>query len=556
MERNLKALAEGEFDLIVIGGGIFGICAAWDAALRGLSVALVEKGDFANATSANHFRMIHGGIRYLQHGDLYRVRESSRERSALLRIAPHLVHPLPIVIPTCGHGMQGKEVLGAGLLLYNMLTFDRNWGIPDSARQIPPGRIISREETLELFPDLKKKDLTGAAIFHDGQTYNPTRLALSFIKSAGAAGAQAANYLEVVGLLMDDERVVGVQVCDLLDGGEFDVHGRIILNAAGPWAAELLATKAGVQLNPQPTFSRDACFIVNRPLMDGYALAVQSQTADPDAIVSRGHRHLFIVPWQDRTLVGVWHVVHEGSPDELTVTETDLLGFLHEINEAYPPLALQIRDISKWMAGLVLFGENQVSKEDLKYGHRSRLIDNLAVNGIDGLITLIGVRFTTARGMAEKAIDLVFHKLGLKAPKSRTSITPIHGGDFDVFDELVQQALRQHAKTVDAETMPPLLHNHGSAYKEVLAYLTEDPCLAEKVGDTRILKAEVIHAIRREMAVKLSDVVFRRTDMGTGGNPGDEALQICASLMAAELGWDPARRRAELEEVRKVFPNL
>src|SRR6185312_6461503 len=194
MRRDLSALSTGEFDLLVVGGGICGAAAAWDAAQRGLSVALVERGDFSGATSAESLKVVHGGIRYLQHLDLPRVRESSRERSALLRIAPHLVHPFPFVVPAYGHGMRGPEALAAAFLAWAVLTADRNRGIPDPDRRVPRGRIVSRREVLDWFPQLEQKDLTGAGMFWDGQMYNPPRLVWSFVRSALRAGAVAANH--------------------------------------------------------------------------------------------------------------------------------------------------------------------------------------------------------------------------------------------------------------------------------------------------------------------------------------------------------------------------
>src|SRR3972149_7864196 len=179
MKRNVATLADKEYDLVIVGGGIFGVCAAWDATLRGLSVALVERGVFAHATSASCFKIVHGGLRYLQHADLHRIRESSRERNSLLRIAPHLVRPLPVVVPTYGQGLRGKGLLRAGLLAYDLITFDRNRGITDPQRRIPRGYAISREECLGLFPGLESKGLTGGVGFHDGQMYSPARLALS-----------------------------------------------------------------------------------------------------------------------------------------------------------------------------------------------------------------------------------------------------------------------------------------------------------------------------------------------------------------------------------------
>jgi glycerol-3-phosphate dehydrogenase len=553
LRRNVAALTGQEFDLVIVGGGAFGACAAWDASLRGLSVALIERGDFCHATSANHFKMVHGGIRYLQHADLPRLRESSKERRALLRIAPHLVQPLPIVIPTYGHGRQGKGLLAAGCLLYDLLTCDRNRGLRDAARRIPRGRLLSRQECLTQFPDLDPRGLTGAVLFYDGQMYNPPRLALAYLRSAVQAGAQIANYLEATDFLRTDDRVYGVVGRDL-SGEHLEIRGKVVLNAAGPWAEQLLERRLGLRLEPPSTYSRDACFVVARRLLGQYALAVQGHTKDPGALVSRPHRHLFIVPWREATLIGVWHVVHTGAPGAFTVTETELQGFLNEINAAYPALALTLQDIAMWQAGLVLFGENQTGTTDLRYGKRSRLVDHALAHHVPGLITLIGVRATTARGMATQAIDLACKQLRRRVVTSRTAEIPIYGGQIEDFAAFLCQAIRQRPSAVSPETVRSLVHNHGSEYKRVLTYLDRGLCGAETLGETKTLKAEVLYAVREEMAQKLSDVVFRRSDLGTMGHPGEDALRACAALMAAEMGWDTPRMHQELAEVRAVFP--
>jgi glycerol-3-phosphate dehydrogenase len=556
MIRSVGALADREWDLAIVGGGIFGACAAWEAASRGLSAVLVEQGDFLHSTSGNHFRMVHGGVRYLQHADIYRIRESCSERSAFLRIAPHQVHPLPIIIPTYGHGMQGAEVLRAGLLVYDLLTIDRNRGIKDPARHIPPGKIISRRELLEMFPEIPSQDLTGAGIFHDGQMHNPSRLGLSFILSAVEAGARAANYLEVKDFLQKDGHVRGVLACDRLNGDQVEIRARMVLNTAGPWASQLLREKLGAHLDLKPTFSRDACFIVNRKITGSHALTVLGKTRDPDAILSRGHRHLFLVPWQDVTLVGVWHLVHQGGPQDFTVTEEDLQEFIDEINGAYPPLQLGLKDVSRWMAGLVLFGEKQEGGEDLSYGHRSQLVDHARDHGVEGLITLLGVRATTARGMAEKAIDLIFRKTGKPPSDSRTAFLPVYGGEIDSFQALLEEAIRSRPPAVPQTSLPNLIQNHGTAYPKVLQPVSEDPCWAETLGESNVLKAEVLHAVREEMASKLSDIVFRRTDLGSGGHPGEAALREAAHIMAKELDWDPHRVQAEIDEVCRAYPTF
>lgn len=553
MKRDLTVLASKQYDVVVVGGGIFGICCAWDAVLRGLSVALVEGQDFSHATSANCFKMVHGGIRYLQHGDIVRIRESARERSILLSLAPHLVRPLPIVIPTYGHGKKGKELLGLGLFLYDLLTCDRNRRITSADRRIPPGGFISRDEVLTQFPELEKEGLTGAAVFYDGQMYSPQRLALSFLRAATNAGVDAANYVAAHGFLRSGDRVLGIKARDTLTNTAFDLRSEMVVNAAGPWAEDLLGQEGGLPRQRRCTFSRDAFFIVPRKLIGDRALAVSAKTKDPDAILSREARHLFLVPWQDYTIIGVWHVVHNGTPDDFTVTEQDLQGFIDEINWAYPAFGLTLDDVNMWNAGLVLFGENRPGATDLSYGKRSKIIDHKVEDDLEGLVTLIGVRYTTARGDAEKVIDLVARKIRRRLPRSRTAATPIYGGGIKHFGEFLNEAKDRHTAVIGAEAVSALVHNHGSEYEKVLGYLGEEPALGKTLANSKVIRAEVVHAVRREMAQKLADVVFCRTDLGAGGHPGYEALNACATLMGREMGWDQCRVDRELREVDDIF---
>ena len=555
MKRDLGRLSSTQFDLVIIGGGIFGACAAWDAALRGLSIALVERGDFSQAASANCFKFIHGGLRYLQHGDLARVRESSRERQALLRIAPHLARPIPIAIPTYGHGRQSKALLRAALGVYDLLTMDRNRGLTDFGSRIPAGHFLSRAGCLAMFPGLHREGLTGAAVFHDAQIYSPARLVLAFLHSAAGEGAAIANYVEATGFRLDGNRVSGVYATDGPTGRSLEIRGRVVLNAAGPWAERLLARDLGLTLRRQLTFSRDAYFLVRRRLETDHALAVQARTKDPDALLSRGHRHLFLAPWRDYTLIGVWHTVYRDDPDRCTVTGRDLQGFLDEINAAYPSLGLAPDDVLLWGAGLVLFGDNAPGATHLSYGKRSVIIDHRAEHGLEGLISLIGVRYTTARGVAERAVNAVFKRLGRVPPPSMTAVTPVEGGRIERFDPYVQEAIAQRPESITPETMKALIRNHGTEHRAILRYLRAAPALARSLEGSTVLQAEVLHAVREEMAQKLADVVFRRTDLGTGGHPGEAALRTCAELMAAELGWDARRVQRELEEVEGAYPH-
>jgi len=550
MKRELSDLANKQYDLIIIGAGAFGACAAWEAASRGLSVAVVDRADFCSATSANHLKMVHGGIRYLQHLDIYRVRESCHERTVLLRIAPHLVSPIPILLPTFDNFSEGKEILSLGFFLYDLITYDRNQGIKDSNHKVPKGKLINRQQCLEFFPQLKGIGVNGAGIFYDGQFYNPPRLALSFLRSAVCSGAKIGNYLEVKEFTSSGNRVSGIKVEDKLSGKQFEIRGKVVLNTTGPWANHLLKSTLGTSLKPEPRFSRDLGFVIKRQFSRKYALGVRIDLKDPDALLSRKGRHIFLVPWRDYTLVGVWHLVFEKNPDEITVTKDELQSYLDEINKAIPVLDLKLNDISMVNTGLTLFGDNVSDAKDLRFGKRSILIDHLAEHQIDGLITLIGVRATTARGVAEKVINLVFQKLGKKIIGSKTHKLPIYGGEFDNFMKLFEEAKFKTNSLLGPNIISSLLHNYGTKYDEVLKYIKEDSSLAEPIENSMTIRAEIIHAVREEMAVKLGDVIYRRTDIGTGEYPHENAVRVCAELMGKELGWSEQQIQREIEELR------
>lgn len=554
MTRDLSALTEREYDLVIIGGGIYGICTAWDATLRGLSIALLDRGDFCAATSAAPLKIVHGGFRYMQHADLPRIRASINERKILMRIAPHLVYRLPFVIPTYGHGMRGKEILAAALFLYDLIAFDRNRGVKDNEKKIPSGQALSRTECLELFPALETPGLTGGIVFYDGQMYSPSRLALSYLKAAVKRGAHAANYVDVTGFRRRRGRVCGVLARDQLHGSELEIRGKMVLNAGGPWAERLLTLADGRVFQPPLRFSKDVYLIVNRPLTEQYALAVPSKHRDPNAIVSRGQRHLFMIPWRGYTLIGSSHVVYEGDADDFAVTEQDISDLVSEINHCYPGARLKRENVTFVNSGLVPMDENEPGATDLKLAKSHWIIDHEAVDGLAGLASVVGVRYTTSRYVAKKVVDLVFRKLGHRPPKCTTGVTPLYGGELNNFGEFLSHEGWRGPNGVRPDVMRQLLHNHGSAFREVLQYLDRDSELGETIGVSKVLRAEVLHAVHAEMAVKLGDVVFRRTDLGTADDPGESALQECASIMGQELGWGPARVRQEVDEVRSVFP--
>lgn len=556
MQRNPVALADQAFDLVVVGGGIFGICAAWDAAARGLAVALIERADFAGQTSANSYKIVHGGIRYLQHGDLVRLRQSCAQRSTLLRLAPHLVQPLPIVVPTYGSGRQGKFLLGAGMLLYDLLTADRNRRIRDPERRIPWTKFLSVAAVRSIFPGLPTPALTGAAVFNDAQMYNPPRLALSFLRAAVNGGAVAANYVQATGFLRANGRVAGVEAQDRISGDRFVIRAKAVLNAAGPFAEALLDQGLSLRLRHGCSYSRDAYFVLRRRIFDRYGVAVAGATRDPDALISRAARHLFVVPWREHSLVGVWHAVRAPNAAGTIVTTRELQEFIDEVNAAYPALGLALDDVTLCCAGLVPFGDNAPGARDLSYGKRSIMIDHAAADGVEGLVTLIGIRYTMAVGDARRAIDLITAKLGRRAPAKPNDRMPVFGGQIESFEDLVRTAAREVGGALPGPAVRALVHNYGSEYRRILHHAGSDRALLQTLQGTTVVQAEVLHAIREEMALELADVVFRRTDLATGRPPSEAELATCARLMAAELGWREARIAEEMASVRRMLAGM
>lgn len=556
LKRNTRSLTDKTFDVVVIGAGIFGACTAWDAIQRGLSVALVEKKDFSHATSANHLKMIHGGIRYMQHGDIHRVRESSRERSALLRTAPHLTRPIPILMPTYGHGKKGKEILKVGMSLYDMLTWDRNRGLVHEHR-IPGGHLIGRDEVCRLFPGLETSGLTGGAVFYDGQIANTPRLALAYLQSAVNAGAEIANYMEAQEFIFDKGRVVGITALDLESEEKLELRGRVVVNAAGPWAAHLIDNLPDLRKDVQPVFSRDLSFMVKRRFEHDYGIAVPTYVKDADAMFDRGGRHLFMAPWKEYTLVGVWHKVVKSPSENITVEPEELRAFAEEVTRCYPALDIKFEDIVRVNTGLTLYGEEaRQGAVTMSFGKRSMLIDHEDKHKVEGLITLIGVRATVARGMAEKAIDLVVNKIPGKYKSCSTETASVFGGDMNRLQDVVTAALKQRPEEVKPDALEALVGNHGTRYQDVLAVASGRPDLLSSFPGSKVLKAEVVYAIREEMALHLCDVVFRRTDLASGALPEKEVLQDCCLLMAQEMGWGTERVDQEITMVENALPQF
>ncbi len=552
MQRNLKPLADETFDLLIIGGGVNGLATAWDATLRGLKVALVEKADFGGQTSSATLKIIHGGLRYLQHLDFRRMRESIRERSALLRLAPHLASPMPFLVPTYGHLMQGMEVMAAAMLMNDLISCDRNRGQPDPDRQLPSGQFLSKRATLDLGPGISEKGLTGGVIFYDGQMFNSERLSLAFGLAATAAGAQLANYVGAIRLLRAGDRVTGARCRDLETGAEFDVRATVTANMSGPWSDIVL----GLLERPDPPRQvvRSKGIQIVAPLLYGkVAVAVPSAYTDPDAVLARGTRNFFITPWRGTSLIGTTDTVYRGDPDNFRITDRDIRDFVAEINQSLPCAHLACEQVPFAFGGLRPITEKNIDTGST-VARKYEIYDHAQDLRLAGLLSVIGVKYTTARFLGEQVTDAVFQKLGRTSPPCVTLHTPLAGGKTGVWAGFERAALAAAPAGLSATTMRHLAHSYGADYKLVLDLVHKEPgTVALLPGSSEVIAAEVLYAVRAESARKLEDVVLRRTDLGAQGQPSPAALAACAGLMAHELGWDAARCTREISETETRF---
>jgi glycerol-3-phosphate dehydrogenase len=472
VKRDLGALTAREHDVVVVGGGIHGVATAYDAAQRGLSVALVEANDFGSGVSWNSLKTIHGGLRHLQRADLAQARESMRERRALLRIAPEIIRPLPFLVPTYGHGLHGRAAFAAALRLHDLVGRDRNEGLPPE-RQIPASRVLSPAEVQEIVPGIDARGLSGGAVWFDAQVTHTERLIMAFCHAAAEAGAALANYVAATGFLRSGRSVTGVRARDVEGGGELEIRSRVVVVATGPGVDRLLAR---AEVAP-----------AGSPMLTGMNLVLKRAAVATHAVGGRsGGRYLFVVPWRGRSIVGTAYDPASLAPDAA------VSRFTEEARRAFPWAGIEPGDVSLVHRGLV-FGRRGGRGLEM----RSRVVDHESGDGIPGLVSMRGVKLTTARAEAERAVDLVVRRLGRTAPPCRTAATPLAA----------------------ARPLP------GSVAEQ-----------------TRF-------AVREEMAVRLPDVVLRRTDLGTACPPAPGDLEAAASAMAAALRWDERKASAERQAV-------
>jgi glycerol-3-phosphate dehydrogenase len=531
MRRALSRLSDEEFDLLIIGGGITGACVARDAAMRGLKAALIEKNDFAHATSAHNSKLVHGGLRYLRNFELGLVRESLRERRVWQRIAPHLVHPLPFLLPV--HNDKSREILRAGLILYDLLSFDKSW-LDDPDERLPNHSWLPRVEALAREPVIRKQELKGAFLYYDAQMYSPERLALECLIDADAYGAALANYVQAEKLLVRNGRIEGCTVRDVFSNATFDIRARVTLVAAGPWADLFLDRALNKESSTRLLRSK------------GIHLLTRALTQDHALTMTAGNGHFFVMPWRGHSLIGTTDTVFKGNPDDVGVASTDMGDFLSFVDKYLPAAQLGPRDVENFYAGIRPLVDDG-SGDSYRVSRRAELIDHGKKDGAPGLFSAVGGKWTTSRALAETITNRIFAALGKTSPPCRTAIVQLPGGRIGRWNSFVQEVEAYPQLT----SRRHLSRMYGRRLSDMMAQATAAGL--QPMGPSGDIPAQIVFAARAEMAMTLADAVMRRTSLGQLGRPDEGVLQAAADIMAAELGWNEDRKAREIESLAPYF---
>jgi glycerol-3-phosphate dehydrogenase len=542
----LSALQSDTFDLVVVGGGITGAGVALDAATRGYSVALVEKADFASGTSSRSSKLVHGGLRYLQNFDLGLVREALLERQLNVKLAPHLVKPLALIVPAFS-GARPDRMTGVGLNLYDVMAVDRLRGRRgrqrgegqsataagyaasdqdgDGLAEWAPDRhrTISGEEVAELLPALAHRDPTSGYLFYDCQT-DDVRLVLTVLGEAERFGAVIANRVEVTELVEEGGGLGGVCARDAGTGETFVIRAPNVINATGVWADRLRPDELHDEAEvPRIRPSRGTHIVVDHETLPLKAGAI---------VPAGGGRSIFALPWLGATLIGTTDNDYEGDLDHIRPAEQDIEYLLAATNDFFA-VDLAPGDIAGAYAGVRPLISTGDPKKSVDISRKAELYETSS-----GMITITGGKLTTWRRMAKMAVDRLVEREARDAP-CRTHEIPL--GQSVAADELAR------VEGVPEAAYAQLAGRYGHAAHDVLAIAAERGELAQPIADGPAdLLAEVVFAARREQAGNLGDVLLRRTRVGLTAArqvaaPDGLAAERVARALALELGWDDPR---------------
>lgn len=524
--RDWHAIAQQTYDVVIIGGGVNGAATARDAALRGLKTLLVEKNDFASGTSSWSTRLVHGGLRYLEQFEFSLVRESLRERELLLKNAPHLVHPLLLTVPIYGGRSRPFWKVWAGMLLYDIFSYDKS---------VPIHRMLRQGALKQVVRGLDEENLNGGAQYYDAQAEYAERLCLENIFAAQDAGATVCNYVAVVGLEKTGDRITQVDCQDTLTGERFTVQTSpetLFVNTAGPWVDQVLDVVSPVFKGDRKIGgTKGSHIIVDRfPGMPDSAFYVEAKS---------DKRPFFIVPWLGKVLIGTTDLLFEGDLDRVKANNDEIDYLIAETNAIVPTANLSRADIRFTYAGVRPLPYSQ--GKNTGAFTRKHILHDHHTEGIQNLVSLIGGKLTTYRHVGEELVDWVYAKRGQTPPPCPTLTTPLPGC-IRATDPRIQSAMRQYASLLSRESVSHLFTLYGSQAGPVLALVERSPDLAQKISpNLPDIRAQIVYAAKTELAQTYLDITRRRTTIAMQENYGLNALPIISEVLQQYCGWTAER---------------
>jgi glycerol-3-phosphate dehydrogenase len=539
LKRYIEERGPDKFDLVIVGGGITGAAVAYIAAARGLSVALFEKKDYGGATSAATSKLIHGGLRYLANGELKLVRESLRERRILGNIAPNFVYPLPFIMPMYKRWRGNIWKMLIGMYLYDLLSYDKKdtW---DKSKKLQNHRLINHRKTIRVEPNLRMESLRNAFYFFDYQSIFPERLTLAFIKSATEYGASVSNYTPVEEFIFGEgKKITGVKVKDLFTGREKEVHADLIINCGGTWADKILGLAAGEDNLIHRVKRSEGIHIITKKIAGHHVVSLQKDDGG----------HMMIMPWREHSLIGTTDKEFLGDPDDYRVSMESIDEIIENVNTYYGR-KISREDIIHAYGGLRPLVDDQ-TKGSYETSRKYEVYDN-AADGIGGMITVEGGKYTTSRSLAREVLQMISEKLNRTLADSVSDSLYLSGCEIR---DMKQFMIRQHLnyKDFSRNTVEYVSRNYGTESQVVFRLARSNPRFAEVVTHDGEILAEVVYAIQYESAKTLRDIMLRRTGIGTLGNPGTAVIDKIASLAAGMMGWSEKRREEEIASLIKVY---
>jgi glycerol-3-phosphate dehydrogenase len=511
MKRDISTLTRHRFDIVVIGGGIHGAVIAFELALAGYKTLIIDQNDFSSATSANSFKIIHGGIRYLQDFDIQRMRESIYSRRYFLDNAPHLVKTLPCIMPVQKNSKIKPFMYRIALILNDLISWDRNRGLTED-KTIPRCRFLSISETTHLLPEVDVGNFSGAISWHDAIACDSERLVLYFIEKAVSYGAIAANYITAQKINTNQNRVCGITARCQFSDEIFDIHAKMVINCTGPWLYEIPHPyPSGSRLKQEYALALN--LVVEPFLSESYAVGIEGEGGyrKEGSLMKKEKRLFFFVPWHGKTMIGTYYRKYHGSTNDFSIGHKDINAFVGDIHNVYPLANITAEKICFYHAGLVPIrpmGDESNSSFTLK--KHTEIIDHDKKGGPRGLISVDSTKYTTA---AITAKNLLKHLENKNEPFNRSGL----------------RVVPVESRYARPDTAQDLL-NH-------LPLKTD----------------EIQRFVDKEMALTLSDIIFRRTNLGALENLSDDVLKTLAQRMGKVLGWNETKIVHEIEAVKQYF---